>query len=115
MMQFETGAVRDDQDGKEDYVETINWSGIRRYAQYMTEKASKYGPGNWRKGIDLDSYERSLARHFQKYFANKYENAGLEPNEDHLSAMMFNILGIMDRERQYVDEGLGYVKEDTQP
>lgn len=113
---FETGAIRDAQDGKEDYVETISFTALRRYAEYMTGKKKKYGQGNFKKGIPIESYEASLMRHVQKYYANKYENQGLEPNEDHLAACVFNIFGIMHEEGRWVDEGLGYIgpeKKDT--
>jgi hypothetical protein len=97
---FNTGAVRGDNAEKEDYVETISWTGMKRYAIYMTGKQSKYGRGNWRKGIPIGSYEESLMRHVQKYLANKYENAGSEPEEDHLAAIIFNTLGIMNEEEK---------------
>ena len=98
MRKFETGAVRDDLEGKEDYVETIAWRSLKRFAQYMTGKKSKYGQGNFKKGIPIESYEGSLARHLQKYMENKYEDGQVEVNEDHLSAMIFNIFGIMYEE-----------------
>jgi hypothetical protein len=93
--QFSTGAIRDTQDGKEDYIETISWSALKRYAQYMTSKKSKYGSGNFKKGIPIDNYEKSLVRHVQKYLENKYEDGQVENEEDHLSAIVFNVFGIM--------------------
>lgn len=95
---FETGAIRDKQDGKEDYTETISWTAFKRYAQYMTGKKKKYGVGNFKKGIPVDNYEQSLLRHVQKYMENKYEGGTIEKEEDHLSAMVFNIFGIMHEE-----------------
>ncbi len=95
---FETGAIRDSQEGKEDYVETISWSAFKRYAQYMTAKKEKYGKGNFKKGIPIDNYEQSLMRHVQKYMVNKYEGGTLEQEEDHLSAILFNVFGIMHEE-----------------
>lgn len=99
--QFKTGAVRDSQDGKEDYIEGISWLALKRFAHYMDSKASKYGRGNWIKGIDISSYEKSLLRHIQKYIANKYYNAKLEPEEDHLSAALFNLQGIIHEEEMH--------------
>lgn len=61
----------------------------------MTGKREKYGRGNFKKGIPIENYEESLMRHIAKYFINKYEGGKQEPNEDHLSAMVFNIFGIM--------------------
>jgi hypothetical protein len=95
---FESGAIRDTSSDKEDYIETISWLAMRRFAKYMTSKQSTYGPGNWKKGIPVESYERSALRHIQKYLANKYDGANLEPNEDHLAAALFNIFGILHEE-----------------
>lgn len=95
---FKTGAVRDKEEGKPDFTETISWTAFHRYAQYMTGKKEKYGQGNFKKGMPIDAYERSLLRHIDKYMRNKYENGNDEPNEDHLAAMVFNIFGIMHEE-----------------
>lgn len=97
---FSTGAIRDIQDGKEDYIETISWTAMKRYAQYMTEKKKKYGAGNFKKGIPIESYEQSLVRHLQKYLANKYEGGNTEKEEDHLAAMRFNIDGMMHEDEK---------------
>lgn len=95
---FATGAIRDSQKNKEDYIETISWRAMKRYAQYMTSKKTKYGSGNFKKGIPIESYEQSLVRHLQKYLENKYEKGQVEKDEDHLSAMVFNLFGIMHEE-----------------
>lgn len=95
---FTTGAIRDNDVAKEDYIETISWRAVKRYAQYMTGKKAKYGSGNFKKGIPIESYEQSLMRHVQKYLVNKYEGGTMEKQEDHLSAMVFNIFGIMHEE-----------------
>ncbi len=97
---FETGAIRDKDDSKEDYVETFSWTALRRHAQYMTGKKKKYGVGNFKKGIPIGSYEQSLVRHLQKYMENKYEQGVVETGEDHLAAMLFNICGIMHEEER---------------
>lgn len=101
MRKFKSGAVRDSEDGKEDYIETISWTALKRYAQYMTSKKKKYGEGNFKKGIDIESYERSLARHLQKYLVNKYEGGKEEPEEDHMAAIVFNALGIIHEESRW--------------
>lgn len=93
--EFETGAIRDIETDKEDYIETVSWLALRRYAKYMKTQEGKYGRGNWKKGIPVESYEQSLMRHLQKYFANKYDDANLEPDVDHLAAAMFNLQGLM--------------------
>ncbi len=99
---FKTGAIRDSQEGKTDFVETISFTAHNRYAKYMTGKKAKYGVGNFKKGIPIPSYEQSLLRHVDKYFRNKYENGNDEPNEDHLAAIRFNVDGIMHEESRPV-------------
>lgn len=101
---FNTGAIRDSQEGKEDYTETISWTGLKRYAQYLTEKKSKYGGGNFKKGIPIDNYEQSMLRHVQKYMANKHENGNVEKDQDHLSAILFNVFGIIHEEERVKNE-----------
>lgn len=97
---FESGAIRDTESNKEDYIETMSWTGLKRFAQYMTDKKSLYGAGNFKKGIPIESYEKSLVRHIQKYLVNKYENGNCEKDQDHLSAMLFNVFGIMHEEER---------------
>lgn len=92
---FKTGAMRDTDLGKEDYVECLSWTALLRFGKYMKTQEKKYPPGNWRKGIPLEEYEKSLMRHLHKYFINKYENGTLELDIDHLGAAMFNLQGIM--------------------
>lgn len=95
---FESGAIRDTQEGKLDFIETLSFTALNRYIGYMTGKKIKYGAGNFKKGIPIESYEKSLMRHVDKYMRNKYENGNDEKNEDHLSAMIFNIFGIIHEE-----------------
>lgn len=95
MRKFETGAVRDSEDGKENYIETTSYLAWKRFAVYMTKMAAKYGSGNWIKGIPIPDYEKSLMRHLQKYLSNKYYGTNIEPDVDHLAAARFNLDGIM--------------------
>lgn len=101
---FDTGAIRDTQDGKEDYIETLSWTALKRYAQYMTGKKAKYGEGNFKKGIPIKNYEQSLVRHVQKYMENKYEGGFIEKDYDHLSAIVFNTFGIMHEQERMIKD-----------
>lgn len=98
--EFKTGAIRDVDTSKPDFIETISWTAFRKFGEYMTSKKSKYGSGNFKKGIPIESYEQSLVRHLQKYLENKYEGGQQEITEDHLSAMVFNIFGIIHEEER---------------
>lgn len=93
--EFETGAKRDSDKDKEDYIESVSWLTLMRYAKYMKVQEVRYGRGNWKKGIPIEEYEKSLLRHIQKYIANKYDHANLEPEVDHLSAAFFNLQGLI--------------------
>lgn len=102
---FKRGAIRDSQDGKLDLVETTSPLANWRYAGYMTPKKKKYGTGNFKKGIDRESYIQSLARHYTKFMALEDcriyglpVQPWMEPEEDHVAAMRFNIDGIMHEE-----------------
>jgi hypothetical protein len=97
---FESGAVRDKDDTKEDYIETISWTAFKRYAQYMTGKKKRYGAGNFKKGIPIESYEQSMVRHLQKYLENKYEQGTCETEEGHIEAIIFNCFGILHEEER---------------
>ena len=96
---FATGAKRITE-GKEDYIESLSWLALKRYAEYMDESAKRYGRGNWLKGIPIDSFEKSLVRHLQKYLCKKYYGIDLEPNVDHEAAMLFNIQGLMHEQEK---------------
>lgn len=96
---YETGAIRETV-GKVDLVEGVSWLAMNRFATYMTGLQTKYGRGNWKKGIPIEDYERSLARHLTKYLAHKYDGVDLEPGWDHLSAIMFNVMGILHEEEK---------------
>jgi hypothetical protein len=100
LTEFESGAIRDSSEEKEDYIESISWLSLMRYAKYMKTNENVYGRGNWIKGIPEDNYERSLLRHLQKYLANKYYGADLESNIDHLSAALFNLQGLMHEQEK---------------
>jgi hypothetical protein len=105
--QFDTGAVRDSQGGKPDFVETQSMLAEWRFANYMTGKKKKYGEGNFKKGIPKSSYLQSTYRHLVKLLAlEDCEKYGIpvqdwmEPNEDHASAIRFNVNGYMHEEEK---------------
>ena len=92
---FDSGAKRDLDNDKEDYIESISWVALKRYSKYMKTQESKYGRGNWKKGIPIEEYEKSLLRHIQKYLSNKYDGSLDEIDLDHLSAAFFNLQGLI--------------------
>jgi hypothetical protein len=98
---FESGAVRDVEDGKIDFEGHLSWLVLDRYGRYMNEK--RYMPDgsfrssdNWQKGFPLDSYMKSGFRHFMAWWEDHrmgYDDP--ETIEDDLCALLFNVMGYL--------------------
>ena len=88
--EFITGAVRDISEGKGDMM-SIPPNALLRLSVHYELGARKYDRFNYLKGIPCLCFMDSALRHLTKY------NAGWD-DEDHLSAAVFNILGIMEME-----------------
>lgn len=93
---WDTGAVRDTQDGKPRY-DLIDPEFLRRVAEVMRKGAEHYGEFNWTKGIPSQRYMASLLRHVFAYYAG-------DDSEDHLAAAAFNLMGIMRNEGTDLDD-----------
>ena len=91
--EFETGAVRDMQEGKGDMASLPN-NAILRLSKHYENGAVKYGRWNYTKGINVSSFMDSALRHIFKYMDGW-------DDEDHLSAAAFNILGAMEMEGKH--------------
>ena len=85
--EFETGAVRDMQEGKGDMA-SLPWEALLRLSKHYENGAKKYVRWNYRKGIPISSFIDSACRHLAKY------QSGMD-DEDHLAAAAFNVLGAM--------------------
>lgn len=88
--EFESGMVRDTAAGKIDYTLIMDGPMHDRYAIHLTNAAlRKYGARNWMKARTPEEQERyrvSGARHMRQWVAG-------ERDEDHASAVMFNLNG----------------------
>lgn len=93
--EFETGAVRDMQEGK-GRCDLLPPLAILRLARHFEEGAKKYGERNWEKGIPINSFIDSSLRHILKYMAG-------EDDEDHLVAAAWNLMCALETE-----DKLGY-------
>lgn len=91
--QFETGAVRDMQEGKGRY-DLMPMEALRRLAVHCEKGALKYGERNCEKGIPVSSLADSAMRHLCKYISGAVD-------EDHLTAAFWNIAFIMLMEKEY--------------
>lgn len=93
---FESGAVREPDDGKLRY-DLIPPEPLRRLALNMTKGAAKYSAHNWNKGMPTSRLLASAMRHLElARIGNK--------DEDHWAALVFNIFGIMHFEGTEYDD-----------
>jgi hypothetical protein len=102
MRHFETGATRDDEDGKYDYEGFISPLVEKRFAAYMHQHrlqadGKMRSSDNWQKGIDPDAYIKSAARHFMDWRLHHdgFPREANESLEDALCALMFNTMGYL--------------------
>lgn len=95
--EFPSGAKRDIHDDKPrpDFISPFF---LLRLGEHLKKGAIKYGPYNWAKGIPNSSYWASAVRHMCQI-------ARGDTDEDHLSAIAFNIMGIIHNQ-EAVKQGL---------
>lgn len=100
---FSTGSQRDSANGKP-RMELLPDDLLSRVAIWYGLGAEKYGDNNWRLGQPQAACLGSLKRHL-----TKWENG--DTDEDHLSAIIFNALSIMNVEMYHSDNAeLVFVK-----
>lgn len=85
--EFETGAVRDIEEGK-GRCDLLPAVAILRLAKHFENGAVKYGEHNWQKGIPIHSYIDSSIRHLMNYLDGQVD-------EDHLCAAAWNLVCAM--------------------
>lgn len=84
---FESGAKRDADETKP-YVHNLQGYTRLRFGYHTRMGARNYGDGNFLLGMPSDQALASLDRHLALYLSG-------DRNEDHLSAMIFNIQLVM--------------------
>lgn len=89
--EFNTGALRDTQEGKGRY-DLIPPIVEERLAKHYESGAKKYGDNNFRLGMPVTRYIDSARRHLNKYRCGLYD-------EDHLIAAIWNIAAIIETEK----------------
>lgn len=89
---FKSGAQRDTNKNKP-FVHNLKGYTRLRFGYHMTKGAQKYGDNNWQLGMPEDQYKESIDRHWAQFLNG-------DNSEDHLSAIIFGINGIMDNERK---------------
>lgn len=108
---FESGMVRDTTEGKTDYSLVMDGPMFKRWAIHLTKGAIKYAARNWMKANgqeELARFKQSALRHFIQWFFD-------EVDEDHASAVFFNINGaeyVKARQQAEVEPNLSDVCAD---
>lgn len=103
MRTFETGATRDDDADKLDFDGFLDPVVIFRYANYL-HKHRRQADGkmresdNWKKGMSVDVYMKSMWRHFMDVWYFHYHPSGQDAIEEALCALMFNVMGYLYEE-----------------
>jgi hypothetical protein len=92
MRTFESGAVRDSNEGKA-FIHCLMGYTRFRFGYHMSKNAKKYGENNFLKGIPTSAYLESLDRHLAAYMSG-------DRTEDHLSAIIFACQGCMLNEEK---------------
>jgi hypothetical protein len=90
--QADTGGVRSVSEGRGRY-DLVSPIAMERLAKRLEWGATKYGDRNWEKGLPLRRYAESVARHF-------YQHMHGDRAEDHLAAVMFNVMAWIHTEEE---------------
>jgi hypothetical protein len=96
--QFDSGMVRDVADNKGN-PSLLPFNALNRLALHLEKGSKKYGRSNWRLSAPVSRFFDSAMRHLFKYAED------IDPEEDHLSAALFNIAAIVEMQIG-VDRGI---------
>jgi hypothetical protein len=92
---YSSGAVRDNHANKGRF-DLMSVQGMLRLARWYELGSKKYSDRNWEKGMNISRYCDAAFRHLIKYMA------GCD-DEDHLSAVAWNVFAIMHHEENKPD------------
>ena len=95
---YDSGAQRDDQDGKGRY-DLLPPEALRQAALRYEAGADHYGDRNWEKGIPLSRYFSPLIRHLNQW-------AEGHADEAHLGAAIFNLMCLIATEERALNDEL---------
>jgi hypothetical protein len=98
--EFETGSVRDAQEGKGRF-DLIPYLPHKNLAKHYEAGIKKYGERNWEKGQPLQVFLDSANRHILRFMNG-------ERDEDHLSASVWNAYGYQWTENEIIEGRLPY-------
>ena len=85
--QFDTGAQRDNADGKL-RMSLVPHKALNKVMERYLRGAETYGENNWKKGMKHSVLYDSAMRHLMQDFQG-------DDSEDHLGAALWNIMGMV--------------------
>tara|TARA_R110000782_G_scaffold268013_1_gene363950 strand:+ start:451 stop:753 length:303 start_codon:yes stop_codon:yes gene_type:complete len=92
MNKTDKGMVRESKDEKYNHLSYTTPHNLTRYAAHMKLGEIKHGRSNWKKGgYNREEWFESMQRHLLLAWEG-------DTSEDHLSAIRFNVEGIMHQE-----------------
>ena len=86
---FDTGAIRDNADGK-GRMDLLPWNAVIELSKHCERGAKHYGENNVRKGIPFHSLADSGSRHLAKWIA------GIQDEPTHLVAACWNLMWLLE-------------------
>ena len=99
---FETGATRDTEEGKLDYVGFLSPWALQRFAEYMDFHAqmadgSRRSSDNWKRGFPQDVLVKSLLRHVMAVWMDHEYGLGIDQDEfeSDLCGVIFNAQALL--------------------
>lgn len=105
MRKFKTGAVRDSDQDKLDFIGSLSPIVLLRFAEYMKSHrkltdGSRRSDGNWKKGMTQQSFIESLTRHFIDLWLDHegYRKLSRADVETAVCGVIFNAQGYLHEE-----------------
>jgi len=100
MRTFESGATRNNEEGKYDYDGFFSPLVVERFGEYMNKHREQSDGNlrdsdNWQKGIPLTAYMKSSWRHFVDLWKEHRGYKTKDGIEEALCALLFNIQGYL--------------------
>jgi hypothetical protein len=100
MRRFSTGATRNDDSQELDYEGFLSPIALKKFAEYMHENRVQADgtirdSDNWQHGITLDSYMKSMFRHFHDVWMEHRGYKSREGLNKALCGLFFNVQGYL--------------------
>lgn len=105
MRKFDTGATRDDDTDKPDYIGYLSPDVLKRYAAYMLKHqvqadGQRRASDNWKKGMGKAVFIRSAFRHVMDWWTEHEGKGSRDGLEEAICALLFNAMGYLHEHLQ---------------